>query len=157
MSQKHKEMQYIIRLWKEATGSVEIDMKQVAAFAQKKGWKIPQPISGLDRLAKEFSAAAREETRQDGKTGRSYRVYHAYPDGKGGQGMLWMDIDEAPRKDMVKSTVMRREQVVGDMMQLYLDLNHWNRVNPAQEPIVLVTDVTEDVNERLAGPGEVAS
>lgn len=150
MANKHKEMQYIIREWKKTTGNIEIDMHQVAEFAAKKGWPLPPPISGIDRLAKEFSQAAREETRQDSKTGRPYRVYHAYPaDGKG-QGMFWMDIDEAPRKIMVKSAVMRREQVVGDMVQLYLDLEHWNRVNPKEAPIVLETDTTPDVNERIA-------
>jgi hypothetical protein len=58
---------------------------------------------------------------------------------------------------MQKSTRQRREQVVGDMVQLYLDLEHWNRVNPDEQPIVLVTDTTEDVNERLAGPDEAAA
>lgn len=158
MANKMKEMQFIIREWKAATGNTEIDMHQVAEYAAKRGWPIPPPISGLDRLAKDFSAAAREETRQDEKTGRPYRVYHAFaPDGKQGQGMLWIDIDEAPRKIMVKSAVMRREQVIGDMVQLYLDLEHWNRKNPSESPIVLVTDVTEDVNERLAGPSESAA
>ena len=64
--------------------------------------------------------------------------------------MLWIDIDEAPRQIMVKSAVMRREQVVGDMVQLYLDLDHYNRKNPNQEAIKLPTDLTEDVKERLA-------
>jgi hypothetical protein len=158
MSHGHKEMQYIIRQWKEATGKHEIDMHEVAAFAHKMGWPLPPPITPLERLAKEFSQAAREETRQDEKTGQPYRVYHAFtPDGKGSQGMLWIDIDEAPRKIMVKSTVMRREQVVGDMVQLYLDLEHWNRTHPKDKPIVLETDVTPDVQERLAGPSESAA
>lgn len=155
---KHKQMQFLIRQWKEATGNVEIDMHEVAQFAAKKGWPIPPPLSGMDRLAREFSQAAREETRQDEKTGRHYRVYHAFtPDG-GGQGFfLWIDIDDAPRKIMLKSVRQRREQVVGDMVQLYLDLEHWNRVHTKDDPIVLVTDVTEDVNERLAGPEESAA
>lgn len=150
MATKNKEMQFIIREWKEATGNTEIDMHQVAAFAAERSWPIPAPISGLERLAKEFSQAAREETRQDGKTGHPYRVYLAFKPDVKGQGMLWMDIDEAPRKVVVKSTVMRREQVIGDMVQLHLDLDHWNRVNPSEEPVVLITDVTEDVRERLA-------
>lgn len=149
MSQKKKEMQHIIRRWKEETGESEIDMKKVADYAHKKGWPLPQPVSGIDRLAKEFSVAAREETKEDSETGRTYRVYHAFPDGSG-QGMLWVDIDEAPRNAMQKSAVMRRDQVVGDMYQLYLDLEHWNRVNPDEDPIAVVTDVTDDINERLA-------
>ena len=158
MANKNKEKQFLILEWKKKTGNVEIDMHKVAEFAAQRGWPIPAPISGIDRLAKEFSQAAREETRQDSKTGRPYRVYHAFPtESKSGQGMLWIDIDEAPRKIMAKSAVMRREQVVGDMVQLYLDLDHWNRKNAGEEPIVLITDVTEDVNERLSGPDEAAA
>ena len=150
MATKHKEMQFLIREWKKETENVEIDMHKVADFAAKRGWPIPPPVSGLERLAKEFSQAAREETKQDSKTGRPYRVYHAYPNDGAGQGMLWIDIDDAPRKIMVKSTVMRREQVVGDMVQLYLDLEHWNRVNTDDEPIVLHADLTHDISERIA-------
>src|SRR5438552_450230 len=140
MANKHKEMQFLIREWKKETGNIEIDMHQVAEFAASRGWPLPPPVSALERLAKEFSQAAREETRQDSQTGRPYRVYHAYPAGGQGQGMLWIDIDEAPRQIMLKSAVMRREQVVGDMVQLYLDLDHYNRKNPAQSPINLPTD-----------------
>jgi len=151
-------MQHIIVEWKKATGNTEIDMHEVAAFAVKKGWPTPPQITGIERLAREFSKAAREETRKDSKTGQPYRVYHAYPKDNRGQGNFsWMDIDEAPRKIMVKSTVMRREQVVGDMVQLTLDLTHWNRVNASEEPIKLITDLTEDVNERLAGGDEEAA
>ncbi len=158
---KQKEMQFLIREWKKETENVEIDMHAVAQFAAQRGWPIPAPVSGLERLAKEFSQAAREETKQDSKTGRPYRVYHAYPNDAAGQGMLWIDIDEAPRKIMVKSAVMRREQVIGDMVQLYLDLDHWNRVNTTDDPINLPTDLTQDVAERIAasdglGAGEAA-
>ena len=151
-------MQHIIVEWKKATGNVEIDMHAVAAYANKKGWPLPPAITGLERLAKDFSQAAREEMRTDSKTGQPYRVYHAYPKTGGGQGtFLWIDIDEAPRKIMVKSVGMRREQVVGDMVQLTLDLTHWNWKNPSESPIVLVTDLTEDVNERLAGGEDEAA
>jgi hypothetical protein len=158
MANKFKEMQFVIREWKNATGKTEIDMHEVAIYAiSVKNWPAPAPISPEERLAKEFSAAAREETRQDSKTGQPYRVYHAVKTDGQGQGVFWVDIDEAPRKHMVKSAFMRREQVVGDMVQLTLDLNHWNRVNPTQPPIILETDVTPDVNERLAGPDEAAA
>mgnify|MGYP000792002200 FL=1 len=56
---------------------------------------------------------------------------------------------------MIKSAYARREQVVGDMLQLTLDLDHWNRVNPNEEPIIIETDVTPDIEERLAFSGTV--
>ena len=150
MTTRQREVNHIIEEWKNETQRTEIDMPAVAAYAASKGWPIPPPISGLERLAKEFSQVAREVTRQDGKTGHEYRVYHAVRIGGSSQGVFWIDIDEAPRKHMVKTAYDRREQVIGDMVQLTLDLQHWNRVNPTEEPIVLQTDVTPDVNERLA-------
>ena len=149
-------MQFIIREWKKSTGKTEIDMHQVAAYAVSKGWPIPPPLTGIERLAKEFSQAAREETRQDSTTDQPYRVYHAVKLDGQGQGVFWVDIDEAPRKHMVKSAFARREQVVGDMVQLTLDLDHWNRWNPNEKPITVETDITPDVNERLATDEVVA-
>jgi hypothetical protein len=157
MATRYQQMQFIIRQWKEATGRVEIDMHQVAEFAHQRGWPLPPPVSAMERLAKEFSKAAREETRQDSNTGRPYRVYHAFTADDHGQGMLWVDIDEAPRNYMLKSAIMRREQMVGDAVQLTLDLEHWNRVNPNEEPIVLPNDLQPDVDWRLNGPNESAA
>jgi hypothetical protein len=111
---KVKEQQYLIRQWKEETGSTQIDMQQVAQYAIDHGWPLPPPLTSIERLAKEFANAAREETRQDEQTGRPYRVYHAFhPEGSRQGHFLWMDIDEAPRNVMQKSTRQRREQVIG--------------------------------------------
>lgn len=129
-------------------------MREVVLFAIGKGWPLPTPISPEERLAKEFAQAAREQTREDAITGRPYRVYHAFkPDGQG-QGMLWVDIDEAPRNLMLKSAIMRREQMVGDAVQLTFDIEHWNSSNPAQEPIVMELDFQPDVEWRKMGGDE---
>ena len=149
MATKHEDMQKFIRYYRQTNKVAACDMHDVAKLADKMGWKLPKPISPLDMLAKEFSKAAREETRVDSKTGRPYRVNHAFVDDK--QLTLWVDIDEAPRKFMVKSAVMRREQVVGDLVQLTFDLDHWNRVNPSEEPIEMPLDFNDDVEWRKNG------
>ena len=77
MPTKRQEMQSLIRIFKEETGEKEVDMHRVAMFAMKKGWPMPKPETALDRLAKQFSIAAREEVRRDPTTGRPYRVNHA--------------------------------------------------------------------------------
>lgn len=158
MANKTQQMQSFIRFYKEQTGKVDVDMHEVAKFAEQKGWTLPKPPSAIDLLAKKFSQAAREETRKDGKTGQPYRVNHAYlPDGNG-QGVLWFDIDETPsRQKVLKSAVMRREQMVGDALQLTLDLDHWHRINPNEEPIALPLDLTPDVEWRKNGPDELAA
>jgi hypothetical protein len=152
---------YMMDLWKQATGNVEIDMDEVAKFAHEKhGWPLPPPLSGIARLAKQFAKAARQVTKQDTHSGRPYRVYHAFPAGEDKQGrMLWFDIDDdhATHEQMLKSAVRRREQMVGDAVQLTLDLDHWNRKHPNFPAILLPNDLQPDVDWRLNGPSESAA
>lgn len=151
-------MQRLIRLYKEETGEREVDMHQVATFANKKGWPLPTPISPLDMLAKAFSQAAREEIRRDPKTGLPYRANHAYTKPQGDKQLtLWVDIDEAPRGPMHKSLINRREQMVGDGLQLTLDADHWNSIHPDEPPIQIPMDFTDDVEWRKNSPGEEAA
>ena len=56
---------------------------------------------------------------------------------------------------MHKSLIMRREQMVGDGVQLTLDAMHWNNINPKEEPITIPLDFTEDNEERLNTPEEL--
>ncbi len=155
MATKHQEMQRLIRHYKDVTKKTEINMHEVAQFAVGKGWPLPRPIAALDRLAKEFSEAAREEIRHDKKTGKPYRANHALTSEYGAKQLtLWVDIDEAPRKPMLKSLVQRREQMVGDGLQLTLDAMHWNSIHPNEEPIKLPLDLTDDVDWRLNAPDE---
>lgn len=55
---------------------------------------------------------------------------------------------------MDKSLKVRREQMVGDALQLTLDANHWNSVNPDQEPLQVELDFADDVAWRLNAPAE---
>lgn len=151
MATKQQEMQKFIRHYRQISGVAAWDMHDVAKLAEKMGWKLPKPVSPLEMLAKEFSKAAREETRVDSKTGHPYRVNHAFTSDDGKQMTLWVDIDEAPRKLMLKSAHSRREQVVGDLVQLTFDLDHWNRVNSADEPIVVPLDFNDDIEWRKNG------
>lgn len=153
MATKDKERQNLIRYYKDQTGITEVDMKEVAKFALSKGWSIPTPKDPLDRLASEFARSARNEIRFDPETGKPYRANHAYPVKQGEvQYHLWIDIDEATRPQMHKSLIMRREQMIGDGLQLTYDANHWNSINPDEKPIQIVMDFTEDIEERMNVP-----
>ena len=155
MATKAHKLQGIMRLYKQETGIKELDMHKVAAFAKRRGYPMPKPEDALDLLAKELSAAAREETKHDKKTGRPYRVNHAYKTMQGSQQLtLWIDIDEAPREPFRKSLINRREQMVGDGLQLTLDADHWNSVNQDKEPVVMPLDLTDDVEWRKNAPNE---
>lgn len=155
LTTKRQEKQNFIRYYKDETGETEVNMHEVAKFAASKGWKLPNPVDPLDMLAKEFSQAAREEFRRDLRTGKPYRANHAITEWQGGtQLTLWIDIDEAPRKPMLKSLVNRREQMVGDGLQLTLDADHWNSIHADEKPIAIPLDFTDDVNWRKNAPDE---
>ena len=153
MATKRNEMQRIIRRYKEETGQTEVDMHKVAKYAAGMGFPLPVPANPLDKLAKEFSQAAREEIRQDAVTGRPYRANHAVTTKQGGQQLtFWVDIDEAPRHVIFKSLMNRREQMVGDGLQLTLDADHWNTIHTDEDPIAIPLDLTDDVEWRKNAP-----
>lgn len=153
---KKKDMQRIIRAYKDDTGEREVDMHKVAKYAAGKGWPLPVPPNPLDMLAKQFTDAAREEIEHDEVTGQPYRVNHALPVklADGTQLHLWIDINEAERGPMLKSLVNRREQMVGDGVQLTFDQDHWNRIHEGEEPIDLPMDLTFDIELRKNAPNE---
>lgn len=152
---KKKEMQYLIKAYREQTGEQSVDMHEVAKFAVTKGWPLPVPKSPMDRLAEQFSSVSREEIRRDEATGRPYRANLAVTTWQGSKQLtLWTDIDEAPRHIAQKAFVQRREQMIGDGLQLTFDVMHWNRVNEEDAPIEMPLDFTEDVAWRLNAPDE---
>lgn len=67
---------------------------------------------------------------------------------------FWVDIDEATRRQMNKCLVQRREQMVGDAVQITLDADHWNVAHAEEEPIVMEMDFAEDVQWRLNAPDQ---
>lgn len=150
---KDQELQRLYWWYKEETGKTEVDLDDVVRFAVKKHYKLPTPQSPEDRLKKMIAKAIRQEVKHDKVTGKPYRVNHHYTE-SGTQRHLWVDIDEAPRKAIFTSFQARREQMVGDGLQLSLDVDHWNSANPDKEPIQIVMDFTEDIEERKNAPDE---
>jgi hypothetical protein len=157
MATMQEKRQRIIRQFRAETGEKDVDMHKVAAFAVKKHLdRLPAPQDPLERLAKEYSAAAREEIRHDQTTKRPYRVNHCYAVMQSGKQLhLWLDIDDAaPRYKMLKALGQRREQMIGDGLQLTLDAEHWNAINPREEPIQPDMDFTDEIEWRKNAPDE---
>ena len=155
MGTKAQQMQSIIKRYREETGKESVDMHDVAKYAASMGWPLPAPKTALDRLAEQFSSAAREEIRRDEATGRPYRANLAVTTWQGSQQLtLWIDIDVAPRHIAHKSFQQRREQMVGDAVQLTFDVMHWNQVNQHEKPIEMPMDFTDDVQWRINAPDD---
>ncbi|WP_161494534.1 hypothetical protein [Caulobacter sp. B11] len=51
---------------------------------------------------------------------------------------------------MQRAFIQRREQIVGDCVQLATDVLVYNEMNTNVEPIQMVLDFTDDVTERWA-------
>jgi len=153
---KVAQLQALLHEYRAETGLSEVNMRDMVDYAVAHGMSLPKPIDPRDRLAREFSDAARQEVRFDGKTGRPYRANHAITEMRNGaQLTFWIDIDQAPRTRMQKSLIQRREQIVGDAVQLSLDLDHWNSVNALEEPIAIILDFEFDVQLRKLGSSEM--
>ena len=87
----------------------------------------------------------------DAKTGKPFRVYHAIPVSNGQLKLfVYVDINDATRPQMLKSCVNRREQMVSDGLQLTFDMDHWNSLNPTEEPLTLPMDLALDIEIRKA-------
>ncbi len=152
---KRREMQRLIRAYKDETGERELDMHKVAKWAVAKGWSLPKPPDPMDVLAREFTSAAREVIEYDKDTGKPYRVWHALKTSHGGTQLhFFVDIEEATRSQMQVSLVNRREQMVSDGLMLTYDQDHWNAAHPTEEPIQLPMDLTFDIELRKSAPDE---
>lgn len=151
-----KKLQKTIALYRAMTGETELDPKKIAAFAVKNGIPLPQPKDPLEILAKQISVAAREELRIDENTGRPFRAYHSLPieHPNGQTSFVFIDIEDATRGQMHRSTNRRREQMVGDAVHLTYDVDRWNSQNPDEEPIQIELDFSYDVEWRKATDGE---
>lgn len=152
---KNEQLQRLIQLYKTETGNKTVDMELVANWAIGRNVSLPKPKTAKELFVAQLSDAARAEYRQDTKTGLSYRANHALraSNKDGRQYTLWVDIEDATRPQMLLSLSNRRQQMVGDAVHLKIDEMIWNSKNPNEQPIQLVMDFTEDVEERLNSPG----
>ena len=140
---------YIERYRTETGGDGLLDPHEVAAWAYTRGLHKPSIRTVVDAIAADIAQVFRENYRTD-QHGQRYRAMHAVREKKGDKTMsLWADMDDerAPRSHFVKSFSQRRQQVVGDCLQLKTDVDVYNDKNVFQPPIQLHLDFTLDVEE----------
>ncbi|MBA3670162.1 MAG: hypothetical protein H0W71_08905 [Sphingomonas sp.] len=124
--------------------------------AQRQMIEVPTP-DPYDKLAEDMSRALREEYATDA-LGRRYRKNHAVRVTKGGvQHTFWAILGNAPREHMQKAFIQRREQIVGDCVQLGTDVEVYNDLNADQPPLQMLLDFRDDVEERRFWSGKKAA
>lgn len=155
MSKTH-DYQNLCRQYREEKGEDALSTADVVDWAIARRYlDEPAPLNPRARLADEMAKALREEIRHDKGTGRPYRVNHAVTTTeRGKQRTLWGNIDHQSRDFMQKSFMKRREQIVGDCVQLTFDCDHFNANHAEEEPIVVPLDFADDVAERKYAPDD---
>lgn len=144
-------LEQVRELWKQYREEVStdpVDLKTVASWAIAKGlWK-PRPVDLSTSLANDLAQALREEKRVD-KAGREFRANIAVKQrAKDGTTLFeWADIDDAPRLYVEKNVQQERRSIASDCYALAMKVEHYNDAHRAEEPIQLILDFTDDVEE----------
>ncbi|MBS1997077.1 MAG: hypothetical protein JSS86_12225 [Cyanobacteria bacterium SZAS LIN-2] len=149
---------YVERYQTEVGSDALMDPHAIAEWAYQRGLHKPNLKTIIDSIASDIAQAFREEYRVDA-TGRRYRAKHAATEKRGNRTLsLWADLDDpnAPHTHFVKSFAQRRQQIVGDCVQLATDVDVYNdKRNPAA-PIQIPLDFTLDVMELQQVPRKAA-
>lgn len=150
MSTYTNKLKEFIERYKAETGKDGLfDLHEVAAWALNNGLYKPSQKTIIDMVAADIAQVCREEYRTD-KYGRRYRAKHAATHKKGNRTMsLWGDLDdpEAPHAHFVRSFAQRRQQIVGDCLQLKTDVDVYNDKREPDQPVQIPLDFTLDVAE----------
>ena len=138
-------------LWKryrEEVSTDPVDLRTVASWAIGKGLWAPRPVDLSTSLANDLAQALREEKRTD-KAGREYRAnIPVRSRAKDGQSLFeWADIDDAPRMHVEKSVQQERRSIASDCYALVMKVEHYNEVHPDEDPIQIVINFEDDVEE----------
>jgi len=156
MAKYKEQLQRIWHQYESEHGFVPATAREAVAWGLSKGMIEVPEVDPLDKLASDMSTALREEYATD-EDGRRYRVNHAVRVTKGGvQYTFWAIMKDAPREHMQKAFIQRREQIVGDCVQLNTDVEAYNTLHKDQRPIQMLFDFRDDIEERKFDSVEAA-
>jgi hypothetical protein len=123
--------------------------RQACEWAVAEGLLQVPEVDPYDILADQMAHAVGEEHKTDEK-GRRYRVNHAVRVSRNGvQYTFWGVMGHVPHDHMQKAFAQRREQIIGDNLQLKTDVDVYNdKYRGKNAEIQLVLDYTDDIAER---------
>src|SRR3546814_4233525 len=148
-----EQMQAIFDRYTEEVSADPVSLDEVAAWAVGQGLYRPAPRDIVKICRDALADSLRQERRIDA-AGRKYRAKHSVRSWIGGQQFsLWADIDTAPRPFLEKSFGQRRKAIADDCFQIKQDVDHFNDEHPAEEPIQMIIDFTDDVAAMQAAAG----
>lgn len=151
MATKSEKLQSAWHRYEKIRKHAPTGTKEACRWAVMEGLVELPNVDPYDVLAGQMASALREETATNAK-GQKYRVNHAVRITRGGvQQTMWAEMGYAPHSHMEKAFTQRREQIIGDCVQLKVDVDTYNGIKSSEHPDVqLVLNFTEDVAEREA-------
>jgi len=157
MSTKNERLQAIWHRYETERQHRPSSAREAVQWAVDEGLLRLPRIDPYDVLAGDMADALREEIQTDHR-GRRYRVNHAVRVTKGGvQYTFWAMMNYAPHEHMEKAFGQRREQIIGDCVQLRTDVDVYNEMIRGQRPpIQMPLDFTDDVAERMISAAPAA-
>jgi hypothetical protein len=121
--------------------------KQIAAWAIPRKLWVPPPSRLINLCADQLARAMGEEYIIDPQ-GRRVRAKHVARIQRNGEQLyLWNDIRTAGPAHMAIAFQQRRQQIVGDCLQLKKDVDSFNENRKPEKPIQMVFDFTNDLAE----------
>ncbi|MDB5439360.1 MAG: hypothetical protein JWM33_1787 [Caulobacteraceae bacterium] len=148
MSTYNEQLQKVWHEYEKAHGYLPSRPRDAVKWGVEQRMIEAPDFDPYERLAEDMSRALREEYATD-RLGRRYRLNHAVRVSKGGvQYTIWAILGEAPAGHMQKAFIQRREQIVGDCVQLATDVEVYNDMNSGQPSIQMLLDFRDDVAER---------
>jgi hypothetical protein len=146
---KNEQLQQVWHRYDSDHEHLPTSTRQATEWAVAEGLLDLPEIDPYDVLADQMAQALRSEIATDDK-GRRFRVNHAVRVTKSGvQYTFWGTLGFSPHEHMEKAFSQRREQIIGDCVQLKTDVDVYNDVNRGKRPeIQLVLDFADDVAER---------
>lgn len=149
MPTKEERLQLVWHKYETERKHKPTSAREAVNWAVSEGLLELPEVDPYDVLAGQMSQALRDEYKTDPE-GRRYRVNHAVRVTKSGvQYTFWGVMGFASHEHMEKAFAQRREQIIGDNLQLKTDVDVYNDLNKGKRPpIQMVLDYTEDVAER---------
>ena len=154
MANYNEQLRGIWKLYRKEVSTDPVDLKTVAAWAIGKGLWAPRPVDLSTSLANDLAQTLHKEKRVD-KAGREFRAnIPVRQKAKTGETLWeWADIDDAPRVHVVKSVQQERRSIASDCYALVMKVDHYNAAHTDEEPIQIVMDFEEDVEEMKIASG----
>lgn len=143
-----EQLQTVWHEFEKTNGQLPATAREAVQWGVGKGLISMPEVDPFAKLAEDMSTALREEYATD-EEGRRYRLNHAVRVTRGGvQYTFWAMMRDAPREHMQKAFIQRREQIVGDCVQLATDVEAYNAMKVDQPPIPMLFNFNDDVEER---------